>query len=157
MQRAMSVVKGDDVTLRFFGINGEKDHEFMIGRDVRITDGAPDGFEHNFFEGETPMVMPADAAMSGDMDDMDMSSDTTMGDMSSDTTMGDMGSDTTMGDMEMGDEKAHGFMIMRSPGTEATLTITIPADASGEWQFGCFEEDGAHWDDGMRGKLIIDS
>jgi len=143
------VSPGDTVTFVLRN-TGDKDHEFMIGRDVRTTDGVPDGFEHNFFEGETPMVMPADAAMSGDMEEMDMSSD---------TTMGDMASDTTMGEMDMGEEghDEHGFMVMRSPGTEATLTVTIPADASGEWQIGCFEEDGAHWDDGMRGTLIIDS
>lgn len=142
------VSPGDTVTFVLRN-TGEKDHEFMIGRDVRTTDGAPDGFEHDFFEGEAPMVMPADAAMSGDMDDMEGM---------------DMGSDTTMGDMDMAEEDQeeeghdeHGFMVMRSPGTEATLTVTIPSDASGEWEIGCFEEDGAHWDDGMSGTLIIDS
>ncbi len=50
----------------------------------------------------------------------------------------------------------HGFMVMRQPGQQAELTFTVPADASGEWEIACFEEDGAHYDDGMHGKLIIE-
>lgn len=142
---SITVTAGSTVTFVLRN-EGEKEHEFMIGRDVRITDGAPDGFEHDFFEGMEPTVVPADAAMT-DMD-MDMG-DGDMGD-------GDMSEDGDMGDM--GDEHAeHGFMVMRSPGQEATITITIPEDATGEWQFGCFEEDGAHWDDGMRGTLTVES
>jgi uncharacterized cupredoxin-like copper-binding protein len=47
-------------------------------------------------------------------------------------------------------------MVMRAPGEKAEITITIPADASGEWIIACFEEDGAHYDDGMHGTLIIE-
>jgi uncharacterized cupredoxin-like copper-binding protein len=71
----------------------------------------------------------------------------------------DMGDDGDMtegeGDMDMADEMAHGFMVMRDPGESAEVTFTVPADASGEWEIACFEEDGAHYDDGMRGTLII--
>ena len=31
--------------------DGDKDHEFMIGRNVADPDGFPNGFEHDFFEG----------------------------------------------------------------------------------------------------------
>ncbi len=55
----------------------------------------------------------------------------------------------------MGHGEDHGFMVMRDPTESATVTITIPADAVGEWDIGCFEEEGAHWDDGMKGKLIV--
>ena len=121
----------------------------MLGRNVRIVDGEPSGFEVDFFESLEPTVVPMDAAMNmGDMADGDMAD----GDMAD----GDMAD----GDMADGDA-AHaghtGFMVVREPSQEARVTVTIPADASGEWEFGCFQENGAHWDDGMRGKLIIAS
>ena len=144
----IEVAPGQTVT--FVLVNeGEKDHEFMLGRNVRIVDGEPSGFEVDFFESLEPTVVPMDAAMNmGDMADGDMAD----GDMAD----GDMAD----GDMADGDA-AHaghtGFMVVREPSQEARVTVTIPADASGEWEFGCFQENGAHWDDGMRGKLIIAS
>ena len=43
------------------------------------------------------------------------------------------------------------------PGVVAstTLTFTVTEDMVGEWEIGCFEEDGLHYDDGMKGKLVI--
>lgn len=134
---------------------GEKEHEFMIGRDVNTDPGYPNGFEHDFFETTDPVVDPMDA-LAG-MGDMDMDDDMDMGDEEmSDTTMGDM-SDEEMGEMDEGDEHAEhaGFMVVREPGQSATITFTPTADSVGEWQIGCFEEDGAHWDDGMTGTLTV--
>jgi hypothetical protein len=96
------------------------------------------------------MVMPAEAAM-GAEGEMDMGDD---GSMTDDTMAGD----EAMEDDHMEDDHmAHGFMVMRPPGERAELTFVVPVDASGEWEIGCFEEDGAHYDDGMRSKLIIES
>ena len=71
---------------------------------------------------------------------------------------GDMDMTEGEGDMDMADDDhmEHGFMVMRQPGEQASVTFTVPADASGEWEIACFEEDGAHYDDGMRGTLIIE-
>ncbi len=45
-------------------------------------------------------------------------------------------------------------MVMRDPGESAEVTFT--AGHVGEWQIGCFEDDGAHWGDGMLGKLVVE-
>lgn len=122
---------------------GEKEHEFMIGRNVNMVDGEANGFEHDFFEGLMPTVDPMDAAMNMGDGDMDM---------------GDGEMDMGDGEMDMGgegDAEHAGFMVVREPAETARITITIPADASGTWDIGCFEEDGAHWDDGMKGTLTI--
>ncbi|NIN34088.1 MAG: hypothetical protein GTO60_02840, partial [Gammaproteobacteria bacterium] len=45
---------GQKVTITLVN-KGEKDHEFMVGRNVMMMDGAPSDFEHNLFEGMEPM------------------------------------------------------------------------------------------------------
>lgn len=72
------------------------------------------------------------------------------------TTMAGM-SDSTMAAMEMDDEMDHGFMIMRDPGEEATVTFVVTADQVGVWEMACFQEDGAHYDDGMKGKFFVEA
>lgn len=142
---------GTTVTIRLENI-GEKDHEFMAGREVHIEDGIPHGFESDFFDTvEGLTIDPPDALESG-MEGMDMG-----GESMSETTMGDMGSDTTMGDMagEEGMEDM-GVMVVRAPTETATITFTVTEASIGEWEIGCFEEDGAHWDDGMKGTLIVE-
>jgi plastocyanin len=58
--------------------------------------------------------------------------------------------------MEMGHDDHHGGMVMVDPGHESTLTFTIPADKAGVWTFGCFQEEGLHFEDGMQGLLIVE-
>jgi hypothetical protein len=58
--------------------------------------------------------------------------------------------------MEMEMDEHHGGMVMLDPGRETTLTMTIPEDKVGTWVFGCFQENGLHFDDGMRGLLIVE-
>lgn len=54
------------------------------------------------------------------------------------------------------EEEAHGFMVVLKPGEEpVTLIFTVPASKAGEWEMGCFENDGAHWQLGMQGKWIV--
>lgn len=38
----------------------------------------------------------------------------------------------------------------------ARITFTVTEASTGEWEFGCFEEDGAHWDDGMRAIIVVE-
>lgn len=136
----IEVTAGQTVT--FVLVNeGDKEHEFMVGRNVNLADGAAAGFEHDFFEGVSPMVEPMDAAMN-------------MGEMSGDA-MGDEMTDDSMSMGDGGDADHAGFMVLRSPAEEARITLTVPADATGEWEIGCFQEDGAHWDDGMKGTLTV--
>jgi plastocyanin len=54
-----------------------------------------------------------------------------------------------------------GLMVMIDPqmvpaGEATTITFTVPEDKVGTWQFGCFQERGQHYDDGMNGTLIVE-
>ena len=41
-------------------------------------------------------------------------------------------------------------------GEETTITFTVPEDKVGRWEFGCFQERGQHYDDGMNGVIIVE-
>ncbi len=57
---------------------------------------------------------------------------------------------------ELMEEEAHGFMVALEPGEEpVTLIFTVPRDKAGEWEMGCFENEGTHWQLGMQGKWIV--
>lgn len=179
-----SVVLSAGQTVRIVLENhGSKDHEFMIGRTVVYDDtGAPNGFEVDFFEGieDQVTVELGDGAMlmiDGEtisMGGMDMA----MGDEEMD--MGEEGEmDMGEGDMAMEDEHeegehtedeaAHeedegmavhmdhaGWMVMDAAGSGPTIIeFTVPADREGEWEMACFEDDGTHYEDGMRGTLVV--
>jgi hypothetical protein len=58
--------------------------------------------------------------------------------------------------MAMDMDEHHGSMVMLDPGHTSTLVLTIPEDKVGTWIFGCFQEEGLHFDDGMRGVLIVE-
>ncbi len=118
---------------------GAKNHEFMIGRNVMYAEsGAPDGFEEDFFMAIADQInaqpsMGAMVMMNGEL-------------MS--------GMDMGMGDSDMADHM--GWMLMSPTGTgPSTIEFTVPENAVGEWEMGCFEDDGTHYDDGMRGKVIV--
>ncbi|MGA7272237.1 MAG: hypothetical protein WB239_14290 [Acidimicrobiia bacterium] len=125
--------------------DGGKDHELMAGREVHEEDGIPHGFEQDFFDTVDDLNIDPPDALETSMEGMGE------GDMSG-TTMGDMSS-TTMGDEEMEDM---GVMVAREPGEMATVTFTPTEDSVGEWQIGCFEEEGTHWQQGMKGTIIVE-
>ena len=126
--------------------SGDLDHEFMIGREVTATmGGMATGFEHDFFEGLMPIVDPPEAVM--DMESMDMDMD--------DMDMDDMDMDDM--DMDGHDDHHHGFMVVLAPGATVTVTVTIPDDALGDWEIGCFLDKGTHWSSGMHATLRITS
>ena len=175
----IEVTAGETVT--FILVNaGDNEHEFMIGRNLQETgEGYPNGFEHDFFEDVTPIVDPPNAGMDmGAMGDMDMGAMDMSGDSMSDEEMSDEEmSDDEMDGMDMpdaghdeepagdmdgmdmggdGGEDVHaGFMVQRRPGEVARLTVTVPDDAVGEWDVGCFRGRGSHWDAGMRTTLVV--
>jgi plastocyanin len=163
--------------------SGDLDHEFMIGREVTVAmDGMATGFEHDFFEGLMPIVDPPEAGMvmesmemdmdgdSMDMDDgsmdMDMDGDSMEmdmddGSMEMDMDDGSMDMDGDDGSMDMDtdghDDGHHGFMVTLAPGGTASVTVTIPDDAVGDWEIGCFQDKGTHWSSGMHATLRITS
>lgn len=117
---------------------GEKNHEFMIGRTVTFNEaGEPDGFEEDFFGPIADQVsvepgMGAMLVMDGQvMQGMDMSG----------------------GSME---DMHPGWMLMSNIGSgQSVIEFTVPESAVGEWEMGCFQDKGAHYDDGMRGKVVV--
>jgi hypothetical protein len=48
-------------------------------------------------------------------------------------------------------------MVLLAPGATASLTVTIPDDAVGDWEIGCFRDKGTHWSSGMHATLRITS
>lgn len=117
---------GQEVTIELIN-NGALGHELMIGRDVKMTNNRPNGFEHDMFE--EAHVEPK--------------------------VMGGMQSDMEMGSDGMQDQHA-GFMVgIPTGGENATITFTATKDMVGEWEIGCFEQDGVHYDAGMNGKLVV--
>ena len=115
---------GQEVTIELVN-SGVLEHELMVGRDVKMTNNRPDGYQHDMFA-ETnaePVVM------GGKEDGMDMSGH---------------GSEHT------------GFMVIVPNGAEkATITFTATQDMVGEWEIGCFSQDGVHYDAGMKGKFVV--
>ncbi len=118
-------------------------------------------------EGEMDMPesdMPSDGAMDmpeGDMpagEGMDMPADAGDGD-GEEHVEEEMGE---FGPFEMPLMDAHaGIMFMVDPemvqhGEVTTITFTVPEDRVGEWELGCFQERGQHYDDGMRAKFIVE-
>lgn len=149
---AITLTPGTTVTL-VLSNEGEKDHEFMAGQEVSIEDGIPHGFDSDFFDTVEDLHIDPPDALETSMEGMDMG----------DESMDDMGSTTTMqmdeGDDHSEDEEDHtdmGVMVVREPAQTARVTFTVTDASIGEWEFGCFEEDGAHWDDGMKGTIIVE-
>lgn len=59
--------------------------------------------------------------------------------------------------MEPSHEEGHqGFMAMlEKTGDRAVLTFEVTKDMVGEWEMGCFEQDGVHYDAGMIGNFSV--
>lgn len=53
-------------------------------------------------------------------------------------------------------EHGSGVMVALPPG-DKTATITFPVTEAmvGEWEMGCFQLGGVHYDSGMKGKVIV--
>ncbi|MDX1600508.1 MAG: hypothetical protein R3191_03225 [Anaerolineales bacterium] len=158
---------------------GSKDHEFMVGQEVVYEDsGAPNGFETDFFEGiedqvdvelgEGAMLMidGETVAMGG------MAMEEGEGDMEMEGEgEGDHGHEEGEEHEEEAEGEEHteeegegmamhmdhaGWMVMDAAGSAPTIIeFTVPEDRVGEWIMGCFEDDGTHFEDGMRGTLIV--
>lgn len=104
---------------------GKEPHELMIGRTLVAHEGRPAGFAQDFFEGITVKAERG-------------------------------GKPIDVKELMEEEEEAHGFMVVLEPGEEpVTIIFTIPSNKVGEWEMGCFESDGSHWQLGMHGKWIV--
>jgi plastocyanin len=141
---------GDTVTITLVEkseANPEKPHEFMVGRTPRTEETVfgihqEDGFETPFFTGVTidiiagsgmNMLMAGDATLTG-LPPMQVMSPGPM-------------------EMEM-EEEMTGFMPVVGPAGTLTFSFVVP-DKPGEWIYGCFQQDGQHFRNGMKGTVII--
>ena len=122
--------------------SGDLDHEFMIGREVTVgMDGMATGFGHDFFEGLMPTVDPPDDTPGVTVDHPEAG-----------MVMESMEIEM---DMDGHDDGHHGFMVTLGPGATASVTVTIPDDAVGDWEIGCFLDKGSHWSSGMHATLRV--
>ncbi len=54
------------------------------------------------------------------------------------------------------EEHGGGFMVaLDKTGDQATITFTVTKDMVGEWEMGCFEQEGVHYEAGMKGKVTV--
>ena len=104
---------------------GALGHEIMFGHNVMMMNNLPNGYKDDMFE--SAGIEPKVMMAEGGMNDMGM------------------------------EEEGHsGFMVLLSnTGDEATMTFTVTKDMIGEWEIGCFEQDGVHYNAGMVGKFIV--
>lgn len=132
---------GQEVTIELTN-SGLLEHELMFGQEVMMMDNRPNGFEHDMFEdaGVEPVVaMPA----------MEMQEDEHTDE-----------AEHQEGDEHSEDEAGHeheGFMVALPAESmeKATITFTVTEDMVGEWEMGCFLQEGVHYDAGMKGTFIV--
>lgn len=48
-----------------------------------------------------------------------------------------------------------GFMMALPEDGTGTIKFTVTEGMLGEWEMGCFEQDGVHYDAGMKGKVTV--
>jgi len=120
---------GQEVTLHLVNV-GALGHELMIGRDVVMEDGQPEGYKTDMFMAAN--VEPEVTMMEGSQAD---------------------------DDMHMEEEEGHdhpGFMVEVPPGDdEYTMKFTVTEDMVGTWEIGCFDQNGVHYTAGMVGTLTV--
>jgi uncharacterized cupredoxin-like copper-binding protein len=54
------------------------------------------------------------------------------------------------------EEEMHtGFIVFLEPDATATIKFTVTQGMLGDWEMGCFEQDGVHYDAGMIGSVSV--
>ena len=56
---------------------------------------------------------------------------------------------------ESEEHEPSGFMVGLAPGATAKVTFPVTKDMVGQWEMGCFEQDGVHYDAGMKGTVTV--
>jgi len=116
---------GQQVIIELVNV-GVLPHELMIGRDLTMMESRPNGYQHDMFA--EAGVEPEVMAMSSDMAGSDHS--------------GQMG-------------HAGWSVVLNKTGDTATIRFTVTDAMVGEWEMGCFEQEGVHYIAGMKGKFIV--
>lgn len=141
---------GDTVTITLVqksDANPEKPHEFMVGQTPRTEETVfgvhqEDGFETPFFAGVTIDIV-AGSGLS-----MLMAGGATLTGLPAMKVM-------SPGPMDMRHmEEMTGFMPVIGARGNLTFSFVVP-DKPGEWTYGCFQQDGQHFRNGMKGTVTI--
>jgi uncharacterized cupredoxin-like copper-binding protein len=53
------------------------------------------------------------------------------------------------------EEMHEGFMVALPEDGTATIKFTVTEEMVGKWEIGCFEQDGVHYDAGMKGFVTV--
>jgi uncharacterized cupredoxin-like copper-binding protein len=56
---------------------------------------------------------------------------------------------------ETDDDHSGVMVVLAKTGDKATINFTPTEDMVGEWEIGCFVQEGTHYSAGMKGKLIV--
>ena len=56
---------------------------------------------------------------------------------------------------EEAEEEHTGFDVTIPPGATAKVTFEVTKGMVGQWEMGCFEQDGVHYDAGMKGPVTV--
>lgn len=125
---------GQQVTLNLVN-EGALEHEIMFGQNMMTGDsGQPNGYETDMFM--MANMQPTVAFGEGMSEGMDMGE----------------------GEMGMTSTGEHGGYMVTLPGMggqTAQMTFTVTEDMLGEWEFGCFAQEGVHYEQGMRGTMVV--
>jgi uncharacterized cupredoxin-like copper-binding protein len=102
-------------------------HEIMFGKEVVKNHNRPDGYRYDLFDNANtkPEVINGEAG--------------------------------GQAAVQHGVHGGHdGFMVTLPANNDTVLISFTPnTDMVGEWELGCFEQDGVHYDAGMKGRLVI--
>ena len=132
---------GQEVTLTLVNV-GQMDHELMIGRDVDMHDGVPVGYQVDLFRsaGIIPTVQGDGMLMAHAEGDHQQEAGT-------DAAAGDLTTDL-QGDGDL-------MVVVPVGAGPTTETFTVTDEMVGEWEMGCFQLDGVHYNAGMVGKFTV--
>ena len=107
---------------------GKKDHEFIVGNNVDTSSGHPDGFLNPFLSENEFNGIKAEQG----------------------------GKSVPPSNLIEEEDIAKGGIAAIDAGSPAVTVQFVVPNKPGEWQIGCFKDNGDHWDEGMRGKLIVE-
>jgi len=121
-------------------------HEWMVGREANsdktvFGKAVADGFETSFFDGVNIDVLDGNNLL------MLMGGSATLSGKPASALLKPGIKPQMMGAMS-------GFMPVTAPSGSLTISFKVP-DKPGEWSYGCFQQSGQHFLNGMRGTITV--
>ncbi len=149
---------GQEVTLHIVN-EGALAHEFMIGQEpMQNADGQFVMYEHDLFEGVTPVVTKEGDDHGDEAADTHSDEAGSTHNEESDDAHADAADDTHADEGEHMEGMDHGFMVTLAGNDShsvTTISFTVTEDMTGEWEMGCFLDGGSHYTSGMTGKVVV--